>query len=299
MGIKHYGKIVSSCVFALLSVQAARAQGVPWLVLADPDSDSVCDVVNASNVGLVILADSGELVIVSGTDEILLGSLVDVDLYVFFDGTPFGLIDFVEDADGFRTLWWLTFTGTVVEIDTLTLEPFDSGALPSDFADVACDACPLWDDPTACIDDSDADGVPDDIDDCPDTPLDEVADDFGCSCSEVDEDLDLVNDCDDECPNTPTDESIDDFGCSCSQVDCLPECALDDEDNDGINDCDDECPGTDPFAANVDAVGCEFEIVNGGGSVLVACGGLQALTVSTMFLGLMGLRACSRRGTFR
>jgi hypothetical protein len=50
-------------------------------------------------------------------------------------------------------------------------------------------------------DDADADGVIDADDACDDTPAGEIADEFGCSCSQLDSDSDGVNDCDDGCPN--------------------------------------------------------------------------------------------------
>lgn len=51
------------------------------------------------------------------------------------------------------------------------------------------------------LDDADGDGVIDADDTCDDTPADETADEFGCSCSQIDSDADGVNDCDDGCPN--------------------------------------------------------------------------------------------------
>ncbi|MEZ6083803.1 MAG: hypothetical protein R3E58_07640 [Phycisphaerae bacterium] len=51
------------------------------------------------------------------------------------------------------------------------------------------------------LDDADGDGVVDEDDLCDDTPSDELTDEFGCSCSQLDSDDDGVNDCDDQCPN--------------------------------------------------------------------------------------------------
>jgi len=272
-------------------LSAATAQTLPWDVFADPQSDSVCDLVNATNVQLVVLTGTGELEIVSGSDVILSHLFADANLNVYMDDLPFGLIDFADDGDGFRTLWWLTFQGTVVDIDTLTLQPSDSGRLPTEFRDVGCDACTLYDDPNACtvVLDADADGVPDESDQCPDTPADESVDENGCSCSQLDDDGDGVNNCDDDCPDTPIDETADSGGCSCSQLD---------DDGDGVDNCNDLCSNT-PDGADVDADGCAVETIgggHGGGGVSFACGATQGLTLSLMFVGLVGMRNRSRRG---
>lgn len=136
---------------ALVLCGSSRAQVVPWDTFADDLSDSVCDLVNASNAELVV-SRTGKLVIVSGTDVTLEDSFVDVDGTVFFAGLldPVGFIGFALDGDGFRTLWWTSLTGRVIGIDDLTADPFVSDQFPSDFSDVPCDACPFWDDPTVC-----------------------------------------------------------------------------------------------------------------------------------------------------
>ena len=221
-------------------------QAVPWDIFEDPASSSVCDTVNAGNAELVVLSDTGELVYITHTDLILTATFVDADGFVFFDMLPVGVIDFAEDGDGFRTLWWTALDGTVIELDELTLEPVTTDLFPTDFHDVPCDACELWDDPTDCVGDQDGDGIIDVVDACPDTPLDEPADVFGCSCSQLDDDDDGVDNCFDDCPDTPLGELADDGGCACFEVD---------SDADGIDDCTDDCPLTPPDEP-VDAGGC-------------------------------------------
>lgn len=240
-----------TCVLAILCAFSAPVLGqdVPWNIYVDDESDSVCDVVNASNVELVVLSDDGPLVIITGPDIMLTQTSVDEDGFVFFEGDEVGFIDFELDGDGFRTLWWLTLAGTVVHVDTFSGEPFDSGLFPDEFVNVPCDACLLWDDPSDCgqqIVDSDFDGVEDPFDFCPDTPIGEPVDAEGCACVEIDEDFDGVSDCDDLCPGTPPIYDVDIDGCSCFELD---------QDQDGINDCDDECPFTPPFDF-VDFAGC-------------------------------------------
>ena len=154
-------KPVCTTVVVLLSVGAtgfstvARAQ--PWDLFEDALSVSAVDVVNTSNAELVVLSDTGQLVIVSGPDVILEDTFVDANNDVFFEGYPAGFITFADDGDGYRTVWWLSLTGYVVHVDGFTGEPSETDVLPSDFTYVADDACAFWDDPTVCevvIDDS-------------------------------------------------------------------------------------------------------------------------------------------------
>ncbi len=313
------GLLVAIAVLA----RGAHAQTPLWDTFIDAFSDQSCDLVNAGNAELVVLSDTGELVIVTGTDVIVSDSFVSLDGTVFLGGLPFGIIDFDTDGDGFRTLWWLTLTGTVVDIDPFTLLPSDSGLFATDFEGVPCDACPFWDDPLNCdgntIGDTDLDGIPDVIDLCPDTPPGEFVDFDGCACFEIDSDADGIDDCDDFCPDTPFEEFVDvdgcacfeidsdddgvddcddlcfdtpfdelaDFdGCSCSQlVDCV--CNLD-SDGDGVSDCDDECVNT-AFGAAVDADGCSIVIVQPP-PITIACGNFGAVALTMMFCGLFSMR---------
>jgi len=88
--------------------------------------------------------------------------------------------------------------------------------------------------------DSDKDGIPDDLDRCPDTPLGIRVDDFGCP---VDSDNDGVPDHLDKCQNTPSNVKVDKDGCPI------------DSDSDGVADYVDKCPDT-PTLISVDKFGC-------------------------------------------
>jgi OOP family OmpA-OmpF porin len=90
--------------------------------------------------------------------------------------------------------------------------------------------------------DSDYDGVRDEVDLCPDTPLEaaEHVDETGCP---TDADSDGVPDYRDECFNTPLDMPVDSIGCPL------------DEDSDGIPDPEDNCSDT-PKGYEVDRQGC-------------------------------------------
>lgn len=86
------------------------------------------------------------------------------------------------------------------------------------------------------VGDRDGDGIPDDVDKCPDEPedFDGFKDDDGCP--DPDNDNDGILDVDDHCPNVPEDHDgdHDDDGC--------PEESEGDRDGDGIVDSKDACP---------------------------------------------------------
>jgi len=86
--------------------------------------------------------------------------------------------------------------------------------------------------------DSDNDGVIDEFDLCPETPDNSYVDINGCP----DSDNDGVIDLNDLCPDTPENTTTDENGCP-------------DSDNDGVIDLDDLCPDT-PLNINVDSNGC-------------------------------------------
>ncbi len=129
---------------------STAAQTLPWETFTDGISGSVCDVINAGNAELVLLRSTGQLVLVTGRDVTLEDTFVDEANNVFYFDQQVGFIDFAEDGDGLRTLWWVSLTGRTIDIDGLSGEPFESQSSPFDFNEVACDACPLWDDPTIC-----------------------------------------------------------------------------------------------------------------------------------------------------
>ncbi len=91
--------------------------------------------------------------------------------------------------------------------------------------------------------DSDGDGVPDDIDQCPNTPKGVKVDEFGCP---LDSDHDGVPDYLDKCPNTPPGVKVDAEGCPL------------DSDHDGVPDYLDKCPNTPP-GVHVDSDGCPLD----------------------------------------
>lgn len=91
--------------------------------------------------------------------------------------------------------------------------------------------------------DKDGDGVPNSLDECPETPAGVAVDEKGCP---VDTDGDGVPDYLDQCPNTPSEAKIDEKGCPI------------DSDGDGVADYLDECPDT-PENVSVDEKGCPLD----------------------------------------
>ncbi|HSL88627.1 MAG TPA: thrombospondin type 3 repeat-containing protein, partial [Ignavibacteriaceae bacterium] len=91
-----------------------------------------------------------------------------------------------------------------------------------------------------CPIDSDGDGVPDYLDECPDTPEGYIVDERGCI---IDSDRDGIPDDRDRCPFTPLGVEVDEFGCPI------------DSDGDGVPDYLDECPAT-PKGYYVNQYGC-------------------------------------------
>ncbi|RMD46228.1 MAG: cell envelope biogenesis protein OmpA [Aquificota bacterium] len=94
------------------------------------------------------------------------------------------------------------------------------------------------------VSDSDRDGVPDDRDRCPGTPLGVKVNSVGCP---VDTDKDGIPDYMDRCPNTPLGVAVYRNGCPV------------DSDKDGVPDYMDRCPNT-PEGYKVDEKGCFVEV---------------------------------------
>jgi len=94
-----------------------------------------------------------------------------------------------------------------------------------------------------CPYDSDQDGVYDHLDRCPDSQIGASVNMFGCA---KDSDSDGVTDDIDKCPGTQANTTVDVNGC--------PQ----DSDKDGISDLMDKCPNT-PAGTRVDATGCQIK----------------------------------------
>jgi OOP family OmpA-OmpF porin len=130
--------------------------------------------------------------------------------------------------------------------------------------------------------DSDADGVPDDMDKCPGTAPNTPVDANGC---ELDSDGDGVVDSKDKCPGTPRGTKVDADGCPVDG----------DADGDGVKDSKDQCPGT-PAGSKVNDVGCEIgEIILRG--VVFETGKADITPTSALILDSVAAGAAGRPGT--
>ncbi len=121
----------------------------------------------------------------------------------------------------------------------------DADGVPDDVDE--CKKTPAGDrvDAKGCtVKDADSDGVFDDTDACPDTPAGDRVDAKGCSLPK-DADGDGVLDPADSCADTPKGDKVDEKGCT------LPK----DADGDGVTDDVDACADT-PAGEQVDAKGC-------------------------------------------
>ncbi len=130
---------------------AARAQfGEEWSVFQDPETGAVCGVVNTSNAELTVVADTGEVIRITGRDTRLDALLVDDDNNVYYNGFAAGRMVYADDADGYPTVFWITDRETVVQLDARTGQPLDSGLFPEEIGNTGCDPCDSIDDDPFC-----------------------------------------------------------------------------------------------------------------------------------------------------
>ena len=115
----------------------------------------------------------------------------------------------------------------------------DQDGVPDDL-----DNCPDDSNPDQL--DSDGDGLGDVCDDCPDDPLKSTAGICGCGTPDTDTDNDNTPDCNDGCPSDPL--KIEPGICGCGTPDT-------DTDNDNTLDCNDGCP-SDPLKIEAGICGC-------------------------------------------
>ncbi len=116
----------------------------------------------------------------------------------------------------------------------------DRDGVPDEMDDCPDTAYGIKVDERGCAADSDGDGVTDDIDVCPDTVPGVEVDELGCP---FDSDQDRVDDWADMCPDTP-------LGIAVNAAGCPP-----DSDMDGVYDYMDDCPDT-PVGVLVNERGC-------------------------------------------
>jgi hypothetical protein len=149
---------VLGCLAVLLVFASpTMAQDYPWASFTEPSTGALCDIINAANAELVLDNETAQLIVVTAADATIADSYVDENLNVYFQNEPVGQIAYATDGDNLRSLWWVDFTGQVVELNGFTGEPAIGETTPADYRDVPCDACDFWDDQTICADRDDTD----------------------------------------------------------------------------------------------------------------------------------------------
>jgi len=145
--------LVAAVAWIALPTTALAQFGEDWDLFQDPETGETCGVVNTSNVDLTIVADTGEVILITGRDTLLDRLFVDEDNNVFYNGFASGQIVFADDADDYPSVFWITDRGTVVEVDERTGEPLDSGLFPEEVGNTGCDPCDSIDDDPFCYED--------------------------------------------------------------------------------------------------------------------------------------------------
>jgi len=146
------------------------------------------------------------------------------------------------------------------------------------------DPCPT--DPTAEHLDSDEDGLGDVCDGCPFDKLKSEPGQCGCGIPDADTDADGVPGCLDQCPNTAPGVAVDEVGCAPVESPPPQPTPGPDADDDGVADEDDDCPDT-PADVDVDTNGCPLA---DGGTGDTPCGSAGAVSMILIAMGLAGMR---------
>ncbi len=163
------------------------------------------------------------------------------DWLIYFDGSL--MINSYDNLDDIDKYEFADFYGTIqfgISYAISFKSDDDADGIVNEW-----DKCPFTPlgvevDEFGCPYDDDLDGVPNYLDECPDTPLGVFVDWYGCP---VDSDKDGVPDYLDKCPNTPIKVEVDESGCPV------------DSDKDGVPDYIDLCPETEA-GVEVDSTGC-------------------------------------------
>lgn len=153
-----WGRWLSACFVCGLTASAFGQGDVQqgttrtWASFQDSVTSTVCEVVHAANAELLVEDATNHLILVSGPDITLSDTFVDPDGNVLFEGQPAGVIEFQQDGDGNRSLWWTGLTGEVVSVNGFTGEPTPTDKRPVEFRNLSCEGCDYWDDPVVCAD---------------------------------------------------------------------------------------------------------------------------------------------------
>jgi hypothetical protein len=141
-------RLLGTALGLCLVAMAHPAQG-QWFEFEDPISGSVCGVINAENVRLVLSNETGNLVRISGADRNLANTGVTEGFEVVIDDQFVGLIEFARDDNGRVRAFWTTELGTLYGLTT-DGTPVETDVFPEDDSGL-CDPCELWDNTDDCL----------------------------------------------------------------------------------------------------------------------------------------------------
>ena len=169
------------------------------------------------------------------------GSIARWGKCALLGGGAGGLLGAIESkaAGGWGALGGAIVGGTLC---ALTKSDADGDGVPDQKDECAQTPAGVAVDERGCPQDSDMDGIPDYLDKCQATAPGARVDSHGCP----DSDRDGISDLNDRCPGTPLRAVVDTHGCPI------------DSDGDGIADGIDQCPDT-PANMQVDSTGCPVQ----------------------------------------
>ena len=136
--------VISTICWAVLPLLIPKAAAAQWQVFDESSVALDCGVVNVASLEFAVRSCDGALVLVTGPDEGFSNTFVTLAGDVLIDGRASGYIDYDQDADGFFTLWWFSEDGFLIDFDDAISEPYETDVLPSDIANVACNAAAVW-----------------------------------------------------------------------------------------------------------------------------------------------------------
>ncbi|MGA1867047.1 MAG: thrombospondin type 3 repeat-containing protein [bacterium] len=176
--------------------------------------------------------------------EYVLGNMLTVDggPYLWQEGQDILIIE-IDGVDEGKPFMEVAFESGLVNIPTITLSiPLND----SDGDGVADEIDNCLNVANQGQEDTDGDGVGDACDSCPNDPAKTEAGICGCGIADTDSDSDGTADCLDNCPNDPAKTEAGICGCGVADTD---------SDSDGTADCLDNCPN-DPAKTEAGICGC-------------------------------------------
>lgn len=139
-------------VFSYAALLALLSLGTPvqaqWYNWTD-ETGVECGLINAENVRLVQSDETGNLILVNGTDRPLLNTGVDEFGQVIIEGQLVGYVEYARDAANRLRVFWVTEIGSLYRLET-DGEPVATETFPEEVTG-NCDPCDgYWDEEDDC-----------------------------------------------------------------------------------------------------------------------------------------------------